>query len=242
MYQFSLRYFTQLFNLTIENSTKSSVLDERLAILLDETTTAVYTNVSRGLFEKDKLVFSFMLCAEILKLNNVITNSEWIFLLRGVPLTDKKRPPKPDCKWLSDASWNNAVDLAANLPVFKGLTDDILNKPISVTLGDLTIDLNPPENFDKSADRTKYSKVLKEFERLILIKNFAEDRVVQAVTTFVANNLGPEFVVSPATDLNTIYKDMSCRTSLVYILSTGSDPMGAFLRFSREMGMTSKVI
>lgn len=69
MYQFSLRYFTQLFNATIENSAKSKVLEERLEILLDETTKAVYTNVSRGLFEKDKLVFSFMLCAEILKLN-----------------------------------------------------------------------------------------------------------------------------------------------------------------------------
>ncbi len=52
MYQFSLRYFTQLFNLTIENSPASKELDKRLAILLAETTSAVYTNVSRGLFEK----------------------------------------------------------------------------------------------------------------------------------------------------------------------------------------------
>lgn len=72
MYQFSLRYFTQLFNVTIEASPKSNVLEKRLEILLDETTKAVYTNVSRGLFEKDKLVFSFMLCAEILKLNGKI--------------------------------------------------------------------------------------------------------------------------------------------------------------------------
>lgn len=72
MYQFSLRYFTQLFNATIETSTKAKELEKRLEILLDETTKAVYTNVSRGLFEKDKLVFSFMLCAEILKLNGKI--------------------------------------------------------------------------------------------------------------------------------------------------------------------------
>ena len=65
--------------------------------------------------------------------------------------------------------------------------------------------------------------------------------MVQAVTTFVANNLGAQFVLSPPTDLATIFKDMSCRISLVYILSTGSDPMGAFLRFAREMGMSNKV-
>jgi dynein heavy chain, axonemal len=85
MYQFSLRYFTQLFNVTIENSEKSTDLEKRLEILLRQTTIAVYTNVSRGLFEKDKLVFSFMLCAEILKLNGKINNNEWIYFLRGAP-------------------------------------------------------------------------------------------------------------------------------------------------------------
>jgi dynein heavy chain len=96
MYQFSLRYFTNLFNMTIENSTKSKNLDERLEILLRETTIAIYTNVSRGLFEKDKLVFSFMLCAEILKLNGKINNNEWTYFLRGAPGMDKKRPPRPE--------------------------------------------------------------------------------------------------------------------------------------------------
>lgn len=241
MYQFSLRYFTNLFNLTIENSTKSNDLATRLSHLLAETTSAIYENVSRGLFEKDKLVFSFMLCGEILKLNGKITLHEWSFFLFGVPGMDRKRPPKPDRKWLSDTFWNNACDLASNVEVFKTLTEDIINQPIQVQLGDLIIKLNPTEAFDASMDPFNYTKNMKDFEKLMLIKNFAEDKVVQAVTTYVAENLGSQFVVSPATDLNTIFKDMSCRTSLVYILSTGSDPMGAFLRFSREMGMTSKV-
>ena len=47
MYQFSLRYFTQLFNATIEQSTKSDNLDQRLVIILDSTTEIMYTNVSR---------------------------------------------------------------------------------------------------------------------------------------------------------------------------------------------------
>lgn len=47
MYQFSLRYFTQLFNATIENSTKSEDLNQRLQIILDSTTENIYTNVSR---------------------------------------------------------------------------------------------------------------------------------------------------------------------------------------------------
>ena len=105
MYQFSLRYFTQLFNMTIENSTKSEDLNQRLTTILDATTENIYTNVSRyeenrslsfshplcssGLFEKDKLVFSFLLCAEILKLEGLINEVEWNFLLRGGLLTEQ---------------------------------------------------------------------------------------------------------------------------------------------------------
>ena len=47
MYQFSLKYFKQLFNNTITVSEKSLVLDERLKILLTATTSDVYRNVAR---------------------------------------------------------------------------------------------------------------------------------------------------------------------------------------------------
>ena len=47
MYQFSLKYFKQLFNTTIDNSEKSDDLKKRLKICLDETTIAIYNNVAR---------------------------------------------------------------------------------------------------------------------------------------------------------------------------------------------------
>ena len=54
------------------------------------------------------------------------------------------------------------------------------------------------------------------------------------MTEFVRENLGPSFIEPPPTDLPTLYADMSNATPLVFILSTGSDPMGAFLRFAKE--------
>ncbi|XP_035826580.1 dynein heavy chain 6, axonemal [Aplysia californica] len=45
MYQFSLKYFKQLFNKTIENSEKSEDLPTRLQTCLDETTICIYENV-----------------------------------------------------------------------------------------------------------------------------------------------------------------------------------------------------
>ena len=58
--------------------------------------------------------------------------------------------------------------------------------------------------------------------------------MVFAVTEFVRENLGQSFVEPPRTDLPTLYADMSNATPLVFVLSTGSDPMGAFLRFAKE--------
>ena len=81
----------QLFNNTIESSPKSDDLSKRLQILLDCTTLAVYKNVARGLFEKDKLVFSFLLCGEIMRGSDLISNTEWNFFLRGAAGLDKVR-------------------------------------------------------------------------------------------------------------------------------------------------------
>ena len=47
MYQYSLKYFNQLFNSCIEQSEPSSDLEVRLATLLRNITSSVYTNVAR---------------------------------------------------------------------------------------------------------------------------------------------------------------------------------------------------
>ena len=47
MYQYSLKYFKQLFNTCIEQSETSTDLQKRLNILLKNTTITVYNNVAR---------------------------------------------------------------------------------------------------------------------------------------------------------------------------------------------------
>ena len=51
MYQYSLPAFSRVYNMRIERSTKSEVLDERIAILIDDLTRSFFANVCRGLFE-----------------------------------------------------------------------------------------------------------------------------------------------------------------------------------------------
>uniref|UniRef100_A0A670K2Q2 Dynein axonemal heavy chain 6 n=1 Tax=Podarcis muralis TaxID=64176 RepID=A0A670K2Q2_PODMU len=188
MYQFSLKYFKQLFNTTIETSEKNDVLEERLAILLSQTLYATYTNVSRGLFEQHKLIYSFMLCIEIMRQKEELTDLEWNFFLRGAAGLDK-RTEKPQIPWLEDNTWFMCCDLDETLPCFAGIETDIQTMHIFIKL----------------------------------------------------ENLGKQFIENPPVDLATLYQDMSPSTPLVFILSTGSDPMGAFQRFAKERGYSERV-
>lgn len=66
--------------------------------------------------------------------------------------------------------------------------------------------------------------------------SFFSVQVVFAATEFVIVSLGKQFVENPPVDLANLYNDMSPSTPLVFILSTGSDPMGAFQRFAKDRG------
>jgi dynein heavy chain len=90
--------------------------------------------------------------------------------------------------------------------------------------------------------RGHWDKRLTSFQKLLFIKAFHEEMVVLAVTDFVRENLGQMFIEPPATDLPTLFEDMSNTTPLVFVLSTGSDPMGAFLRFAREKNYVDRFL
>ncbi|XP_029289697.1 LOW QUALITY PROTEIN: dynein heavy chain 6, axonemal [Cottoperca gobio] len=257
MYQFSLKYFKQLFNSTIEMSEKSSVLEERLQILLDQILLNSYINVSRGLFEKHKLIYSFMLCIEIMRQRGEISDTEWQHFLKGPASLEKDYAERPDVPWLSDFYWQTCCELEDTLPCFKDISKEITRTHIHIELGRFQASINP-ENWEgyaseltplgKSKEVTQESEIrgdwterLGAFQNLILIKSFLEEKVVFAATEFVIVSLGKQFVENPPVDLANLYNDMSPSTPLVFILSTGSDPMGAFQRFAKERGCLDRV-
>lgn len=101
---------------------------------------------SRALFEKDKLVFSFMLCIEIMRQEGKVTTDEWNFFLRGAAGMDKERPPKPDVDWIQITAWKALVDINDAITVFRGIHNDLLKTPCWIHMGDLEVCFTPLHN------------------------------------------------------------------------------------------------
>jgi len=58
-------------------------VEQRLGILIVSISEILYTNVSRGLFERDKLIYSFLIATSIKRQSKAIDEAVWNLLLRG---------------------------------------------------------------------------------------------------------------------------------------------------------------
>jgi dynein heavy chain len=83
MYQNSLQYVKVLFGKAIDNTKPCEELKGRLELLEDTITKLIYTNIARGLFEKDKLLYSFLVATSIRRNLGIISMISWNHLLRG---------------------------------------------------------------------------------------------------------------------------------------------------------------
>lgn len=88
MYQNSLQYVKVLFGQAIDATKPCEELKGRLELLEDTITKLIYTNIARGLFEKDKLLYSFLVATSIRRSMGIIHMKSWNHLLRGaMPFT-----------------------------------------------------------------------------------------------------------------------------------------------------------
>ncbi|KAI9203090.1 dynein heavy chain and region D6 of dynein motor-domain-containing protein [Polychytrium aggregatum] len=230
MYQYSLTWYIGLFIGSIESSEKSPDLNTRLEILRRHFTESLYCNICRSLFEKDKLVFSFLLCAAILKGHNEIDSDEWRFLLTGGVGVGGNIPPNPDPSWVSEKSWNE-LNRISNLPAFTGLAESFKD---SIKDWKALFDSPEPHTMDLPG---KWDTCTNSFQKLMILRCIRADKITPAASAFIIEKMGKRFVEPPPFDLASSYADSNCCAPLIFVLSPGADPMTELLRFAEDKRM-----
>jgi dynein heavy chain len=236
MYQYSLQWFQRLFASAVNNSEQSEDADSRVQILNNFFTLSLYQNVCRSLFEANKLIFSTLLCVKILFGNNELDPAEWRFFLAGAAGTIDEVPNPTE--WLGDVEWiqtyRQLFVMDRDLPAFKGITEYFreYNKKFKKIFDSLEAHEEPiPGDWNTS---------LNSFEKIILLKVIRPDAVTKAIQNFIIEKIGQKYVEPPTFRLDACFGDSANVTPLVFVLSSGSDPIAFFNKYAKEIGMDTR--
>uniref|UniRef100_A0A2K5C589 Dynein axonemal heavy chain 12 n=1 Tax=Aotus nancymaae TaxID=37293 RepID=A0A2K5C589_AOTNA len=205
---------------------KSKILEKRLRYLNDHFTYNLYCNVCRSLFEKDKLLFSFLLCANLLLSRKEIEYQELIFLLTG-GVSLKSAEKNPDPTWLQEKSWEEICRATVWCP--------LLLFSIRQHFCEHIYECKEPYNVKFPAPMDKN---LNELQKIIILRCLRPDKITPAITNYVTDKLGKKFVEPPPFDLTKSYLDSNCTSPLIFILSPGADPMASLLKFANDKSMS----
>jgi dynein heavy chain len=233
MYQYSLQWFQQLFALSIDAAPKSDIFEQRLEILKDCFTDSLYQNICRGLFEKDKPLFSFALCIRILMGDHKVADDELRFLLVGPTGDLVENGPAIPADWVGKPRWNEILTLA-QLHAFKGFDTYFAQHVKSFR------PLYDAVEADKEQIPGEWESKLTPQQKLCFIRAFRLDNLKSAVITFIANEIGQKFVEPPTFDIAKSFAASVNTTPLIFILSPGTDPVADVIVFADKLNMQKR--
>lgn len=239
MYQYSLEYFTHLFNFSLDQAPACSDLVGRLENLQAHLTLVVYQNICRGLFEAHKMLFSLTISLRIMLTLGYLRSEDIALLDRSTLNLDEDGQAhivaRRDSKLIpSEHNGPDVTDvllgLANKSAVFVDVVSDYRSDP--GTWVTWVTSVNP---FESSLPRGWDDKI-SEFHKLVLVRWLREEEFSRSVISFIRLTLGERFMATESFDIAAIYRDMDPVTPCLFILSTGADPISLLSRFAREQG------
>jgi len=232
MYQYSLPFFINLFKTAIFKSAESSDINERIDILNDFFMEMLYKNICRSLFEKHKLLFSFLLTMRLQITNAEVSMASYRFLLTGGVSLDEA-PPKP-AEWVPDRCWSELFKM--------GKTDEryqVFHETFRLSINawrSIYDSVDPLSILQDPEEQPTSMKGMDKFSELMVLRCVRPDRMLPAIMAYVADQMGTKFVTPPPFDIAGSYHDSSNIAPLIFILSPGSDPSSALNMFAAERG------
>jgi dynein heavy chain, axonemal len=235
MYQTSLSQFLALFMESMDKAEKAALASKRVSNIISEQTWITYRYMNRGLYEADKLTFVLLVTLKILITRGDLKAGDLTLFLRGGAALDIKAvKPKPFA-WLSSDAWLNVIELSQSQKFFANLPADM---SANEQMWRRWYDDNEPENMNIPDYEAKMSEipVIGPFLKLLIIRCLRVDRCLLMCRWFVRSieEMGPRYV-EPVTDtIDSIEKQMVCKTPVIFLLSTGADPTESIENLARK--------
>ncbi|XP_039757462.1 dynein beta chain, ciliary-like [Pararge aegeria] len=226
MYQFSLKAYSVVFKDALNRAQAADELDARVANLLDSITFAVFVYTSRGLFERDKLVFLFLITLQVLQTEGKVDPRELDFLLKYAVA-----PASSPYSWLSNNAWGGIIALS-KMDAFENLDKDIEG---ATKRWQKYTDGEAPER-DKLPGEWKNKSSL---QRLCILRALRPDRMSYASGAFCEENLGTKYVEARTPPLEKSFEESTCTTPMFFILSPGVDPLKDVEKLGRKLGFST---
>ncbi|CAH0400414.1 unnamed protein product [Chilo suppressalis] len=226
MYQFSLKAYSVVFKEALAKAEPADELESRVRNLLDSITFAVFVYTSRGLFERDKLVFLFLITIQVLQVEGKVDPRELDFLLKYAVA-----PESSPYSWLTNNSWGGVIALS-KMDAFENLDKDIEG---ATKRWQKYTDGEAPER-DKLPGEWKNKSPL---QRLCIMRALRPDRMSYASSAFCEENLGTKYVEARTPPLEKSFLESTATTPMFFILSPGVDPLKDIEKLGRKIGFAS---
>ncbi|KAF4658988.1 hypothetical protein FOL47_007767, partial [Perkinsus chesapeaki] len=236
MYQYSLDWFIMIFIMSIDQAEKAPSPADRMANLSNSTIRLLYVMVCRSLFEAHRLLFSMQLAFKMQEVDKELNFKQMrLFLTGGGGGGAPSEEKPPDTAWLTDISWGRVLELAKLGETFDGFQElfkSQLEGWKAVFDSDNPRDLEWPMSFEKKCSP---------LEKALVLLAVRADALVPAIQEIVDKKLGSFFLEPPPFDLEACYNDSKSCIPLVFVLSSGSDPMADIIKLAEGKGMLANI-
>lgn len=243
MYQTSLKNFLDLFDSSILEAPQSPIAQKRIDSIKEYMTLKIFKYISRGLFEKDKILFTLNLCLKIDMKDGKITQQEFMTFIRAGAALDSVTKQKPaSFTQMDDQQWSNVLALA-QLPFFAQLPNQMTDN--DTVWRDFYNEEAPEQKQVPEYESLNSKEGRKEnrFKRLLLIRCLREDRAMLAVTEYINECLGAAYTDTYTPNFDDIVaNECSNQQPVCFLLSLGSDPTGQLEVIARKRKIELKNI
>lgn len=170
---------------------------------------------------------------KILQKLGKVPAEEYQFLLKGPTVLDRSLQKDNPCSdWLPEAAWDGICELD-KLSSFTGFSSSFDQCPREWRM------LYQSDNPEVHPLPGEWDGKVSDLQRMCILRCIRNDRLISAVTRFVSENQGPQFVDPPPFNIQEIYKSSTYKTPLVFVLSPGVDPTKQLTTLSTSMDQTT---